>query len=64
VEVAWNARFAGEVAKTTRQADLVAALNPDHDGAALDLLAFAEAMSKQADARAGIPDAGTLTSGT
>lgn len=53
VEVAWNARFAGAVAKTTRQGDFVAALNPDHDRAALDLLAFAEAMSKPADAEAG-----------
>jgi hypothetical protein len=64
VEVAWNARFAGEVAKSTRQADFVASLNPDHDGAALDLLAFAETMSKQPDARAGAPNTGTLTSGT
>lgn len=64
VEVAWNARFAGDVAKTTRQGDFVAALNPDHDGAALDLLAFAEAMSKQTYARVGATDTGTLTSGT
>ncbi len=64
VEVAWNARFAGEVAKTTRQADFMASLNPGHEGAALDLLAFAEAMSKQSGMRAGAPEAGTLTSGT
>lgn len=64
VEVAWNARFAGEVAKTTRQGDFMAALNPGHDGAALDLLAFVEAMSKQADARAGAAETDTLTSGT
>jgi hypothetical protein len=64
VEVAWNARFAGEVAKTGRQADFVANLNPGHDAAALDLLAFAEAMSKQVDARADDPGFGTLTSGT
>lgn len=64
VEVAWNARFAGDVAKTTRQGNFVASLNPDHDGAALDLLAFAEAVSKLADPPAGAPDTGTLTSGT
>lgn len=64
VEVAWNARFAGEVAKSTRQADFVASLDPGHDQAALDLLAFAEAMSRRADVQAGAPEAGTLTSGT
>lgn len=50
VEVAWNARFARDVAKSTRQADFVASLNPGHDGAALDLLAFAEAMSRDGPA--------------
>jgi hypothetical protein len=64
VEVAWNARFAGEVARTTRQGDFVASLNPDHDAAALDLLAFAEAMSRQPESRAAAPEADTLTSGT
>lgn len=64
VEVAWNAHFAGAVAKTGRQADFAASFNPDHDRAALDLLAFAEAMSQQSRARANDPLADTLTSGT
>jgi hypothetical protein len=64
VEVAWNARFAGEIGRTGQQVDFVASLNPDHDRAALDLLAFAEAVSKLADARVGAADGDTLTSGT
>ncbi|HET7931308.1 MAG TPA: hypothetical protein VFL63_07980, partial [Rhodanobacteraceae bacterium] len=64
VEVAWNARFAGAVAKTGRQAEFAASLNPDHDRAALELLAFAEAMSRQTRTQAAAPDTDTLTSGT
>lgn len=64
VEVAWNAHFAGSVAKTGRQADFAASLNPDHDRAALNLLAFAESMSRQGRSQAGTPEADTLTSGT
>lgn len=48
VEVAWNAHFAVSVAKTVRQADFAASFNPEHDRAVMDLLAFAEAMAKQA----------------
>lgn len=54
VEVAWNARFARAVAKT-EQTEFAASLNPDHERAALDLLAFAEAMSMHAK-----PDPGGL----
>lgn len=48
VEVIWNARFAGELAKTEGHADFIASLNPDHEQAALNLLAFAQSMAQQA----------------
>lgn len=47
VEVTWNARFAQALAKTEGQTDFIASLNPDHEQAALDLLAFAQSMAQQ-----------------
>lgn len=48
VEVTWNARFADTLAKSAGQADFTASLDPDHDQAALDLLAFAQSLAQQA----------------
>jgi hypothetical protein len=47
VEVTWNARFAETLAKTAAQVDFFTSLNPDHDQAALDLLAFAQSMAQK-----------------
>ncbi len=49
VEVKWNARFSGSLATTSREADFTASLNPDHDQAAMNLLAFARAMTRQSE---------------
>lgn len=53
VEVTWNARFAEALAKTGLQADFITRLNPDHDQAALDLLAFVQSMAQQAAGEPG-----------
>ncbi len=45
VEVTWNARFAGAVARTERTEELASALNPDHGRAALELLDFAQSIT-------------------
>lgn len=47
VAVTWNAHFAQALAQTQGQPDFMAGLNPDHDQAALDLLAFAQSMVQQ-----------------
>lgn len=46
VGVTWNAHFAQALAKAAGQEDFIASLNPDHDHAALDLLAFAQSMAR------------------
>lgn len=47
VAVTWNARFAHSLEEAGGQEDFIASLNPDHDDAALELLAFAQAMARR-----------------
>ena len=47
VTVTWNARFAHSLEEAGEQEDFIASMNPDHDDAALDLLAFAQAMASR-----------------
>lgn len=60
VEVSWNARFAASLAGAERQADFIAFLNPEHDQAALDLLAFAQSMAQRSQANRDGMGSGTL----
>ncbi|MGB3460741.1 MAG: hypothetical protein WBA33_02095 [Rhodanobacter lindaniclasticus] len=47
VAVTWNARFAHSLEEAGGQESFIASMNPDHDDAALDLLAFAQAMASR-----------------
>ena len=47
VAVTWNARFAHSLAEVEGEEDFIARLNPDHDNASLELLAFAQAMARR-----------------
>jgi hypothetical protein len=47
VEVTWNGHFAQALAEAEAPMDVIASLNPDHDRASLELLAFAQAMARR-----------------